>query len=349
MMARFIYIFLVFMVEMTALFALDLEENVSDFVLETKRLFIPEFPHAYNPSIIRWKEGYLMTFRTTPNLKSRFESHIYLIELDQEFNPVGKPQFLVTNADCPQVAPRTEDPRLLYINDQLWMVYSDNKDHKITRGGFRVHLAKLKQVEGVFVLEEIQGLYTFPQSSPQVREKNWTPFEFQDQLYLAYSLSPHVILKPDLRDFSAEFYCKSASVIEWKYGELRGGTPGLKIGEEYLSFFHSSIDLATIHSQSKCVSHYFMGAYTFSAEPPFEITRISPAPIIAKGFYEGESYAPYWKPVKAIFPCGFVQDEKTVWVSYGRDDHEIWLVKLDKAKLLQSLVPVKAYADADKF
>ncbi len=83
-----------------------------------------------------------------------------------------------------------------------------------------------------------------------------------------------------------------------------------------------------------------MGAYTFSASPPFEITKISQEPIVGQNFYDGEYYKPYWVPVRCIFPCGFIIEDLYIYISYGRQDHEIWIAKLDKKALLMSLVPV---------
>jgi hypothetical protein len=50
----------------------------------------------------------------------------------------------------------------------------------------------------------------------------------------------------------------------WNYGELRGGTEAKLVGDEYLAFFHSQ---GTVHSRFSMT--YWMGAYTFSREPPF--------------------------------------------------------------------------------
>ena len=121
----------------------------------------------------------------------------------------------------------------------------------------------------------------------------------------------------------------------------RGGTPGLIIdGSQYLAFFHSSKVMPTVHSNGDNILHYFIGAYTFAQHPPFEITQISPEPIVGRKFYNGTIYTPYWKPVRAIFPCGYIFDGSYIWIAYGRQDHEIWLAKLDKEGLLNSLVPV---------
>ena len=116
---------------------------------------------------------------------------------------------------------------------------------------------------------------------------------------------------------------------------MRGGTPGIPIdGNQYLSFFHSSKEIPTLHSNREPILHYFMGAYTFALHPPFEITQISPKPIVGKGFYKGAIYDPYWKPVRVVFPCGLIVEGNFIWVAYGRQDHEIWMVKLDKCGLL---------------
>ena len=92
--------------------------------------------------------------------------------------------------------------------------------------------------------------------------------------------------------------------------------------------------------------HYFMGAYTFEKYPPFAITAISPEPIVADTFYKGPMHAS-WKPLRVIFLGGFVYNRSFIWVVYGRQDHEIWVVKLDKEKLLNSLTPVKRSSDSD--
>ncbi len=34
-----------------------------DFILETKRIQISEYPYVFNPSIVRWQDSFLMSFR----------------------------------------------------------------------------------------------------------------------------------------------------------------------------------------------------------------------------------------------------------------------------------------------
>lgn len=321
--------------------AVDLSNFQQDFVLETKKITVPGYPYAFNPTIIRWKGGFLLGFRDIPDPKNPFHSVLGLVLMDEHFKAIGKPQILNTRTSSSSVPSRAEDARLILIKDRLYMIYSDNCDFKITKGGFRIYIAEVKLIEGKFVLENIECLSQFPGESFQKREKNWVPFVYKEHLLLAYSLQPHLIFKPIFGKGRCETFAFSCCDFEWNWGELRGGTPGLINDSCYLAFFHTCQPLETIQSQEKNILHYFMGAYTFALQPPFEILSMSHEPIFGSGFYEGTNYKPYWHPINAIFPCGFVFDESYIWIAYGRQDHESWIIKLDKKKLLQSLVPVK--------
>src|SRR4051794_22577997 len=81
----------------------DLEEIAQDFIIETKKVTIPAAPHAFNPSIVQWQGRWLMSFRVIENpnrilgFSSAAESDIGLIWLDDDFNPIGQPQFISLN------------------------------------------------------------------------------------------------------------------------------------------------------------------------------------------------------------------------------------------------------------
>ena len=88
-----------------------------------------------------------------------------------------------------------------------------------------------------------------------------------------------------------------------------------------------------MNGERRVVPHYFMGAYAFSAAPPFEITHFSPAPLKTADFYEEDNHV--------IYPAGYVVEGPYIYLSYGRNDREIWIAKLDKAKLMASLVQLR--------
>jgi predicted GH43/DUF377 family glycosyl hydrolase len=325
----------------------DLENMAQDFILETKKIEIPEHPYAFNASIVRWQGSLLMSFRIIISEQDNrldfigsgeTHSRIGLIWLDEDFRPISQPQLLEMNQT--HTPSRAEDARLIIVDNQLYIIYSNNEDEVITEGGFRVYVAQLEQNGSTFTLKNQECLDSFEGQSPHRREKNWVPFNYNGHLTLAYSLSPHRIFHPLLGRGKCQTIALSDGQIHWSWGELRGGTPALKIDNQYLAFFHTVTHIATQHSHGKVIPHYFMGAYTFSLEPPFQITHISQEPIIGKGFYKGAIYKPYWHPVRVIFPCGFIFDDSYIWITYGRQDHEIWISKLDRKKLFQSLTPV---------
>lgn len=324
--------------------AVDLEKFSQTFVLETKKIEIDEHPYAFNPSLVVWRGAFLLSFRELPSLPEHSEcsinssglSQIGLQFLSDDFNPEGKAYIL----ELP--SPHAEDARLIIVDGRLYIVFSDNTDELITHGGFRMYVGELDFDGSEFFLKSLEGLKHFPGVSPSRREKNWVPFNYCDMLLLAYSIQPHRIFIPYL-DGSEECmeWTETTSHLNWRWGELRGGTPALRCGNEYLAFFHSSIDLATVHSGGEKMPHYFMGAYTFQAYPPFALTRISPFPIIGTNFYHGQDYPYYWKPVRVVFPGGYFFEGDSIYLTYGRQDHEIWIAKIDKEGLFNSLVQTR--------
>lgn len=323
-----------------------LEEAPQDFILETRQIHVPGHPYAFNPSIVRWKGNLLMSFReitenedaVSPQVDCSAESWIGLIFLDDDFNPASKAQLLDLNGHGPYG--RTDDARLVIVGEKLYLVYSDNVDTYVTNGGYRVYVALLEFDGNDFVIEFQERLSRFEGENPCRREKNWVPFDYAGNLLLAYSLSPHRILSPLFGLETCVTIAKTCPDISWDWGELRGGTPGILVDGEYLSIFHSSLNMKSAYSKGEAALHYFIGAYTFASSPPFAITRMSAEPIIARGFYSGATYTPYWKPVHVVFPCGLIAEGPYIWMAYGRQDHEIWVAKIDKQGLLGSLAPI---------
>lgn len=317
----------------------NLEEYSNTMVISTKRIILPQFPHAFNPSLVRWNNRLLLSFRVIPDSKQPFTSLIGLTWLNENFDPIGTPHILPLRSMESPAPSRAEDGRLLVVNNTLLLMYSDN-DEELLSKKFRMFCAELEYNGASFIIKNTHCLATFDGEQSNRREKNWVPFDYRNSLLLAYSLHPHKIFYPLFAHAHAALYVTSDNSLAWSWGEPRGGTPALLDHDTYLAFFHSSKKVATVHSQGKEMMHYVMGAYTFSREYPFKIQKISPEPIVAQGFYEGEIYKPYWGSVRCVFPCGFIMNEEFLWIAYGRQDHEMWIAKLDKKKLYDSLIPV---------
>lgn len=259
--------------------------------------------------------------------------------LDENFNPIGKPSILARigeNSFHPSFA---QDPRLILNNGKIWVVYSnvfaDEKDQMR-----RMVIGSLHGFPKKFIVNFPTPLLNY-EGNTDPKEKNWVPFIYENSLLLSYSINPHVVFMTHEASHKCETVAKTNANYNWSWGELRGGTPALKIDNQYLAFFHSSKSIVSEQSSKTLMTHYFMGAYTFNSEPPFALTAVSPHPIVSETFYKGPMYVT-WKPLRVVFPGGYVYNEKYIWVVYGRQDHECWVVKLDKKELLKSLKKVKS-------
>jgi predicted GH43/DUF377 family glycosyl hydrolase len=312
---------------------IDLEKGAQDFVLETKQIIVPGFPGAFNACITRWRGSLLMSFRVRgAQMVSTFQ--MGFVWLDDDFNVVSTPQILEIRNDTSSYA-QCQDPRLIGINESLYIMYSNFIAlEDITPR--RMFMAPVQYEHNSFFISRPVCIHSFEGASKRW-EKNWVPFVYNGNLLLAYSLVPHTIFKPLLDTGECETVYSTASASNWKWGELRGGTPAVQDGDIYVAFFHTSNYIASTYSNGKRMQHYYMGAYTFSAQPPFRINRISPEPIIGEHFYSGTVYNT-WKPLRVVFPMGCIMDKDFFWVSYGRQDHEIWVAKIDKQGLYSSLI-----------
>jgi hypothetical protein len=182
-------------------------------------------------------------------------------------------------------------------------------------------------------------------STPQ---KNWSPFTYNGTVHYVQSINPLHIVKTTQSIFDkggeSSMYAESVSLSDtvrhfYDYGELRGGSNAvfLQAENKFISFFHSSCWLP---GPSKTKT-YFMGAYTFTAHPPFRILEISPFPLVTRDLYSGPwSLYPNRRNDYVIFPGGLILRNDLLVLSFGRNDHEGWLCSFKLRELLESLVPV---------
>ena len=308
--------------------SLNLEDMAQDFVLETKQLEIPGYPTACNPSIARWGNMLLLSFDAYSG-DTTAPDRMGLVWLDDDFNVISAPRIL-------HIKDTWQDPRLVSIGNRLYVVFNGALNTTLRR----TFIAEV-HYDGVHLFTGApECLLHFPGERADLGERNWVPFAYFDTLLLTYSVVPHRVLRPLINTQTCEDISSTSSPFIWDWGTPRAGTTALLDGDHYLAFFHSSKIMASVHSQGKPIHHYFMGAYTFDRHPPFAITAMSPFTIIAENFYHGPEYRTI-KPLLVVFPCGFIFDAHHIWVVYGKQDHEAWVVKLDKKGLYENLVPVE--------
>jgi hypothetical protein len=276
-----------------------------------------------------------MSFRTRDPV-SKVANLTGFVWLDEDFKPVGKASLLTINNDVPLKISKAQGARLVKFNNVYFIVYNNILDTKDLETR-RMIVAHLIYNKNRFSISDPKYLLSFEGDPTRWREKNWSPFQYKGRLYFSYTLNPHRVFHLPRSSSKCQTVAITEKEIDWEWGELRGGAPAIQDGEHFFGIFHSWKDLKSVQSGGEKIAHYFMGAYLFEARPPFQITHISKSPIIGKSFYHSPDYET-WKPLKVVYPCGMLFDHQSVWAFYGKQDHECWVVKMDKKGLMNSLV-----------
>lgn len=154
-----------------------------------------------------------------------------------------------------------EDPRIFKFLDEFW-VYGH------FRGNYE---GKCIHSPVIFRINEPHKVIRLYVDNMREIEKNWMPFEYENELYFEYDINPHVILKCDIESG----YCRVIYVsdkinnhpISSKH--LGGGAPPKLFemnGQKYfLGFAHTREVKPVIRK------NFF---YVFRANPPFDIIMI---------------------------------------------------------------------------
>jgi predicted GH43/DUF377 family glycosyl hydrolase len=302
-------------------------------IVKTTQIKIPGYPNAYNPSLIPYKEGYLLSFRYTSRypesvkIQSRSDaSFVGLVRLDKKFRVSEKTvQLLNIMSHSPTFSLSAEDARLFKVGERIFIIFNDLPLLQ-TPGKFAMYLGELHEEQGKFVLKEASKPLRYAHAIHV--EKNWSPFSIGDKLYLIYSDQPRVILEVDLNTGYCNEVSRTVSNGDWNLGEIRGGTPSYLVNDAFLTFFHSSFPAKISKGRA-----YVMGAYTFDKEPPFSIRSVTPGPLGDLTFYSEDNQP------KVVFPAGLVIQDQLIHVSWGKADKQILITTFNKEKLLSSMRP----------
>jgi len=307
-------------------------------ILDVRNVPIRNVYAPYNPTIFKTPNGYDLFFRYDlfqRKLKhASFSSNIGVVALDHQFKQQDQPFKridLQTNY--------SEDPRVLSIGNQIFLFYNrlDEENPKCRL----MHVSNLNpdtyEVNYTTALDMNLGWV----------EKNWSPFEYigpdqKTHLLLEYRINPRKVIElidpqvNEIKNISVPAQLAYLDLMwEKKWGEIRGSTPPVRIGDEYLGFFHSWF------RDDHQFAWYVMGAYTFEGKAPFNVTSISRYPILFKGIYDTALINTASLDKRVIFPSGCVvekQDGKEhIYLACGENDSGVKIVVLDKDNLLRSM------------
>jgi len=306
-------------------------------ILSTRKIDIPGYPKAFNPSLIPYQEGYLLSFRTrhriqkgTLHARKKDVSFLGVVKLDRDFRVVEKSaQLLDVSSYAMHSSSTAEDGRLFKLGSRIFIFFNDfplsnNK-------GYAPYFAELIEKEKRFLVKESAKQLNYAHAIPV--EKNWSPFSSNDKLYLIYSDEPRVILEVDSDTGECSEVARYPTEWQWQWGEIRGGTPALQLDDALLTFFHSSIPSNLKKSRGGRL--YVMGAYIFDAHFPFTPRKVTAVPLGEKEYYTKENRH------NVVFPGGLAIEEHLIHVAWGKNNKQIHITTFNKAKLLHSLGLVK--------
>lgn len=159
-------------------------------------------------------------------------------------------------------------------------------------------------------------------------EKNWLWWIHDRQLHLLYKAAPWLVIQfgdrwSDRKEFKG-------NVVSWPNGEIRGGTPPVKVGDYYWTFHHSSLPWKGRYRR------YYAGALAFDAKPPFTPRLITYQPLLTGS--QNDPWAQH-KPL-VIFPCGAVIRDGTWLISCGINDMRAAWVEIPHEALLKRMQPI---------
>lgn len=292
----------------------------------------PEGVRFFNQAILE-REGkdFLICRRATPNtsLASGFND-IVAFELNNN-NPVymHPVQFKSTYKDQ-----HFEDPRAVTIAGRVMISVTSftTKGNSVT--SYPHQLIGAVASDGWRInpcYDPIYGTNGGSCATCTGHEKNWLWFEHDGVPMFVYSNYPHVVVEmPDYMTTS-RIHKTEVKNPYWMHGEIRGGTPPVRIGDEYLSFFHSSLPWIG-HKR-----RYHMGAYCFEAKPPFKITRSSLLPILS-----GSRNDPWVQGLPlVVFPCGSLLRNGEWLVTLGVNDCESAWIKIPHERLMETMKKIE--------
>lgn len=160
-------------------------------------------------------------------------------------------------------------------------------------------------------------------------EKNWLPFLHDNRLHILYKAKPWKVFGygqtwSEVQEFRGDG-------VSWAYGDVRGGTSPVLVGDKYFTFPHSSLPWRGRYRR------YYAGAMCFEAKPPFTPISITPDPIL-----RGSQNDPWaQKKPLVVFPCGAIYRDEKWLISCGVNDMKAAWVEIPHEDILKRLVPIR--------
>lgn len=160
-------------------------------------------------------------------------------------------------------------------------------------------------------------------------EKNWLWWLAEDRLHLLYKARPWRVYRfGESWEDRDEF--KEEAGADWAWGEIRGGTPPIKVGDLYFTFHHSSVPWKGRYRR------YYAGCLAFEGSPPYRPVSITRNPLLI-----GSQNDP-WAQTKplVVFPCGAIYRGDKWFITLGVNDMKAAWLTIPHDLLLGKMTPL---------
>lgn len=272
-----------------------------------------------------YKDSYYLAYRQI-NGTNHYDSHLRIGLIDQFYRYKDEPKKL-------NVSGYPEDPRIFKWDDRYFITYTKREKHPFNDYYAALYLSELRP--HYWFTNVIPGTECRLRNPdcPYMSQKNWLPFIYQDKLHFVYSVQPHVIYEWDIeKGIPVNIYHSIFNFDFWsQYGQIRGSTAPIKIENEWICFFHSSV------TDNNWKRTYYIGVYSFEDKIPFKIKRISQKPIECDDFFKTPNLTVFYKH-DVVFPMGVILEKDKLIVSYGHQDTTVNIMEININELMNILV-----------
>lgn len=264
-------------------------------------------PHefAYNPSIIRYDNNVLTSYRYHPS--SSWRTELAITNGSQTWK-----------VDVPKFADHSlEDMRLFEHQGKLFGSFTIARS---TDGMFRCVCAYGElSFQGNKCVVLNLTIPKYGKNDFSSTEKNLCFFSHNDRLFFSYLHSPeHVVIEIDRGKVIKEYRSPSAHC---DYGVVRGGTRIFPYRNNLLKFCH----VLQRNERSDQWWTYHIAAVLLEPQPPFSILAISKQPILSgtEQYFHWSRYKP-----RVLIPYGAIADGNGWKVSVGVNDSACGMIKI---------------------
>lgn len=281
----------------------------------------------FNPGLLHFGGKYqLVTRRWLKDQRDIWHSSLVSWTLDDEMFPLNPVPIRFPNY---RGGEQYEDPRVVVHRSQFCVAHCIWRHDRLYRAHQSLSIFDTNW-NWIRTINAPYGGNGYHVGQGSAHEKNWVWFMQDDRWHFVYSFQPHVVVALVDGLNMIEYRSSLKPPVPWLYGEIRGGTPPVRVGDEYWSFFHSSL------AWSGKKKRYYLGCYSFNSSPPFSVRRMTLNPILTGSDQDSRIHG---GPL-VVFPCGALYENGEWLVSFGINDELCGWIKIPHQKLSDLVTPV---------